>query len=82
MLAKPALNGIINPRGPPVKESKWLANTKATSLKAKVAIAKKGPRSRKVGQEISMATKAATAAIGNMVTHGDQPKRITPCAVM
>ena len=81
MLAKPALNGIISPRGPPVSDSRWLASTKATSLKASVAMAKKGPRRRKVGQEISIATPAESAAIGSMVSHGDQPKLITSPAV-
>ena len=61
------------PRGPPVKESKWLASTNATSLKAMVAIAKKGPRRRKVGQEISMATSAASTAAGTMTSQGDRP---------
>ena len=72
MLAKPALNGIMMPRGPPVTDSKWLAMTNATSLKASVAMAKKGPRRRKVGHEISTATRAAKSAQGITVNQGDR----------
>jgi hypothetical protein len=81
MFSKPALKGTINPRGPPVSESAWLAITNATSLKASVAMAKNGPRSRKVGHEISVATSAAMRAMGRVISHGDQPKRITNAAV-
>ena len=74
MLARPALKGIRMPRGPPVNESKWLAITNATSLKASVAMAKKGPRSRNVGQEINTATAAANSAAGSIVSQGERPK--------
>ena len=50
-------------------------------MKASVAMAKKGPRKRKVGQEISIATPAEKTAIGTIVSQGDQAKRITKMAV-
>ncbi len=81
MFSSPALKGIISPRGPPVSDSAWLAITKATSLKARVAMAKNGPRSRKVGHEISVATSPAIMAMGRVVSQGDQPKRMKRAAV-
>ena len=39
-----------------------------------VAMAKNGPRRRKVGQEISSATTVASAAAGKIASHGVTPR--------
>ena len=51
-------------------------------MKAMVAMAKKGPFSRKVGQEMSEATTAASSALGSRRNQGDTPCPVNRIAVI